>query len=318
MTEISKRRQAELAGQAMKYVAELLLIEPLSPAFDHKLEAVEAIGRNEIAQLTARTAGSLAHVGAPPLAGIGQAIAGLRSLAASLEPMRQGNLAGGTRRWGILPAKADPKAYFARYRDAQAAIESALSALARGRDGLLRANVGIEGEQAALTPLLAALEEHAVFAEHLALTLAARADMLEPREPMKARRLTADALSAVQTRMRAIAEARALAAQGLMLRSIVSDTNARLIEGIDHAIATMVLVLKTAIHAARLLAQQELVLDGIASLRQATNRLIEDDFPAEADRAEALQTAFARLYEALEQLETERAVTGARLGAALR
>ena len=46
MTAITKRRHAELAGQAMKYVAELLLIEPLSPAFDHKLETIKA-GRND-------------------------------------------------------------------------------------------------------------------------------------------------------------------------------------------------------------------------------------------------------------------------------
>lgn len=318
MTTIPKRRRAELAGQALKYVAELLLIEPLSPAFDHKIEAVEGIARNEIAQLSARTAGSLAHVAPPPLGGIAQAIAGLRSLAASLEPLRQGNLAIGGRRWGLLPAKSDPKAYFARYRTAQGDIEAALSALARERDGLLRANVGIEAEQAALAPLLAALEEHAVFAEELALTLAARAEQIAPREPMRARRLSADALSAVQSRVRDIAEARALANQGMMLRGIVGETNARLLEGIDQAIATMVTVLKTAIEAARLLTQQELVLDGIAILNKAATNLIEDRDPAnasgsETDRAQALQAAFVRLYDALDRLESERAATATRL-----
>lgn len=315
VTALTKRRRAELAGQAMKYVAELMLIEPLSPAFDHKLEPVEGIGRHEIAQLTARTAGSLAHVAPPPLDGMGRAIAGLRNLAGSLEPLRQGNLAGGTRGWGLRPAKPDPKAYFGRYRSAQGEIEAALSALARERDGLLRANVGIEAEQAALTPLLAALEEHAVFTEELALTLAARAEQIAAREPMRARRLSADALSVVQGRARDIAEARALATQAVMLRSILRDTNARLIEGINQAIATMVMVLKTAIEAARLIAQQELVLDGIASLRQATSNLIEDGpiGTSSGDRAEALQAAFARLYDALDRLESERVASASRL-----
>ncbi len=307
MSPITKRRHAELAGQAMKYVAELLLIEPLSPAFDHKLEAIEGLGRDAILKLSARHAGSLAHVAPPPTDGIARAIAGLRSLAQSLEPLRQGNLAGGGRRWGLFSSTPDPKAYFRRYRESQSRIEAALASLTRERDALLRANVGIEGEQAGITPLLAELMEHALFAEEVALTLAARAEALDAREPMKARRLRSDALSAVQTRMRDIAEARALAAQAVSMRAIVTATNLRLIEGIDQAIATMVLVLRTAIEAARLIAQQELVLDGIASLRQAASNLIAEDGTPDDDRAQALQSAFARLYDALDRLDTERA-----------
>jgi hypothetical protein len=107
--------------------------------------------------------------------------------------------------------------------------------------------------------------------------------------------------------MRDIAEARALAAQAVSMRAIVTATNLRLIEGIDQAIATMVLVLRTAIEAARLIAQQELVLDGIASLRQAASNLIAEDGTPDDDRAQALQSAFARLYDALDRLDTERA-----------
>jgi uncharacterized protein YaaN involved in tellurite resistance len=319
VTAIPKRRHAELAGQAMKYVAELLLIEPLSPAFDHKLEAIEALGRDEIAQLSARHAGSLAHVAPPPTVGIARAIVGLRSLAESLEPLRQGNLAGnlavGARRFGLIPAKPDPKAYFRRYREAQGEIEAALAALTRERDALIRANVTLESEQAGLTPLIATLSEHALFAEEIALTLTARAEALAAREPMKARRLQSDALHTVQTRLRDIAEARALAMQAAALREIVSATNTRLIEGIDQATATMVLVLRTAIEAARLIASQELVLDGIASLRRAATNLIEEDDPVSSDAgAEALQSAFAKLYDALDRLDTERAGSAARLG----
>lgn len=312
---ITKRRHAELAGQAMKYVAELLLIEPLSPAFDHKLEAIEALGRDDIAQLSARHAGSLAHVAPPPTGGIARAIAGLRNLAESLEPLRQGNLIGGAKRFGLIPAKPDPKAYFRRYRAAQSEIEAALAALTRERDALIRANVTLEAEQAGLTPLIAALSEHALFAEEIALTLTARAEALAAREPMKARRLQSDALHTVQTRMRDMAEARALAMQAAALREIVSATNTRLIEGIDQATATMVQVLRTAIEAARMIASQELVLDGIASLRRAASNLIEEDDPVSADAsAEALQSAFARLYDALDRLDTERAGSAARLG----
>ncbi len=314
MTAITKRRHAELAGQAMKYVAELLLIEPLSPAFDHKLEALEGLGRDEIAQLSARHAGSLAHVAPPPTGGIARAIMGLRNLAQSLEPLRQGNLTGGAKRFGLIPAKPDPKAYFRRYREAQGEIEAALAALTRERDALIRANVTLESEQAGLTPLIASLSEHALFAEEIALTLTARAEALAPREPMKARRLQSDALHTVQTRMRDIAEARALAMQAAALREIVSATNTRLIEGIDQATATMVLVLRTAIEAARLIASQELVLDGIASLRRAASNLIEEDDPVSSDAgAEALQSAFAKLYDALDRLDTERAGSAARL-----
>lgn len=313
MTAITKRRHAELAGQAMKYVAELLLIEPLSPAFDHKLEALEGLGCDEIAQLSARHAGSLAHVAPPPTGGIARAIMWLRNLAQSLEPLRQGNLAGGAKRFGLIPAKPDPKAYFRRYREAQGEIEAALAALTRERDALIRANVTLESEQAGLMPLIATLSEHALFAEEIALTLTARAEALAAREPMKARRLQSDALHTVQTRMRDIAEARALAMQAAALREIVSATNTRLIAGIDQATATMVLVLRTAIEAARLIASQELVLDGIASLRRAASNLIEEDDPVSSDAsAEALQSAFAKLYDALDRLDNDRAGSAAR------
>lgn len=314
MTAITKRRHAELAGQALKYVAELLLIEPLSPAFDHKLEAIEALGQREIAQLSARHAGSLAHVTPPPTGGIAQAIAGLRSLAASLEPLRSNHLATGSKRFGLIPVKPDPKAYFRSYRAAQGNIEAALAALTRERDALIRANVSLEAEQAGLAPLLAALEEHALFAEELALTLAARAEAIAPREPMKARRLQSDALHAVETRLRDLAEARAVARQAAALRRIVTDTNARLVEGIEQACATMILVLRTAIEAARLIAQQELVLDGIAGLNHAASNLIApDDQAVQGGSAAALQSAFVRLYDALDRLDTERAASPVRI-----
>jgi uncharacterized protein YaaN involved in tellurite resistance len=301
-----KRRHAELAGQAAKYVAELLLIEPLSPAFDHKLEAIEALGRDTITQLSARHAGSLAHVAPPPTGGIAQAAAALRSIAEALEPLRPGNLADGAKRFGLFAAKSDPAAYFRRYLAAQGEIEAALSALTRERDGLLRANIGLEAEEAALRPLLAALSENALFAEEVALTLEARAAAIAGREPMKARRLTADALHTVRTRAADIAEARALTAQALSLREVIAGTNAQLIKGIDHAAATMLMVLRTAMEAARLIAQQELVLDRIASLNRAASNLIADDRPPAGDQTQALQTAFARLYDALDRLESER------------
>ncbi len=307
VSAITKRRHAELAGQAMKFVAELLLIEPLSPAFDHKLESIEALGRDTIAQASARHAGSLAHLAPPPTSGIAQASAALRSIAAALEPLRPGNLVQGDKRFGLFAAKSDPAAYFRRYLSAQAEIEAALSALTRERDGLLRANIGLEAEGASLRPLVAALEEHALFAEEVALTLEARAATIEPREPMKARRLRADALHTVRTRARDIAEARAVTSQALSLRELVSATNARLIAAIEQATATMLMVLRTAMEAARLLSQQELVLDRIAGLNRAASNLITDDSAPDGDKAEALQAAFARLYDALDRLESERA-----------
>ncbi len=305
---ISKRRHAELAGQALKYVAELAQIEPLSPAFDHKLEAIHTLGSDEIAALGARHAGSLAHVAPPPTDGIAAAIAALRRMAESLEPLRQGNLAEGGKRFGLFAAKPDPAAYFRRYRAAQGGIEAALARLTRERDGLLRANVALEVERASLAAPLAVLSEQTLFAQEVALTLEARADTMAAREPMRAQRLRSDALHAVRSRQRDIAEARALAQQAVAAREIVTDTNRRLVEGIEQATETMVLVLRTAIVAARLIARQELVLDGIASLNRAASNLIASDEPvcAEADAA-ALQEAFARLYHALDQLDHERA-----------
>jgi uncharacterized protein YaaN involved in tellurite resistance len=311
---IPKRRHAELAGQALKFVAELVLIEPLSPDFDHKLEPIEVLGRDTVTALGARHAGSLAHVVPPPTGGIARAIAALRGLAESLEPLRPGNLGSAPRRFGLFAGKPDPAAYFARYRAAQGEIEATLAALTRERDALIRANVALETESAALVPPLTALAEHMLFAEELALTLTARAEVVGARDPIRAQRLTGKAMGVVQSRLRDLAEARALAAQALAVREVITATNSRLIEGIEQATATMLLVLKTAIEAARLIAQQELVLDGIASLNRAASNLITaDTAPAAEGSTAALQSAFARLYDTLDRLESERAGSAARL-----
>lgn len=308
MTAITKRRHAELAGQAMKFVAELLLIEPLSPAFDHKLEGIEALGRDAITSLTARQAASLAPVARPRTEAIARAIAALRALADSLAPLREGNLSGGGKRFGLFAAKPDPAAYFRRYLAAQGQIEEALASLTRERDALLRANAALATERAGLAAPLAALAEHALFAEEVALTLAARAEALAAREPMKARRLQSDALHVVRTRQRDIAEAQALAQQAVAVRAVVTETNARLVEAIEQTTAMMVQVLRTAIAAARTLAQQELVLDRIASLNRAASNLITEDAPVPTDAsAAALQEAFVRLTDALDRLDGERA-----------
>ncbi|WP_017665898.1 toxic anion resistance protein [Porphyrobacter sp. AAP82] len=307
MSAITKRRHAELAGQAMKFVAELMLIEPLSPAFDHKLESIEALGRDAIAAASARHSGSLAHVAPPPTGGIAQAIAALRSIAGALEPLRPGNLAAEAKRFGLFATNNDPAAYFRRYSAAQGEIAAALTSLTRERDALLRANIALEAGEAALRPLVEALGEHALFAEEVALTIAARAAMIAAKEPMKARRLTADALHTVRTRARDIAEARALTAQALAAREVISSTNAQLIAAIEQATATMLMVLRTAMEAARMIARHELVLDRIAGLGRAASNLIADEGPPAADKAEALQAAFARLYDALDRLESERA-----------
>jgi uncharacterized protein YaaN involved in tellurite resistance len=311
---ITKRRHAELAGQALKFVAELAQIEPLSPDFDHKLEAIAELGRDTVTTLGARHAGSLAHVAPPPTGGIARAISALRTLAESLEPLRPGNLGAAPRRFGLFAGKPDPAAYFARYNAAQAEIETTLAALTRERDALLRANVALEMESAALIPPLTALAEHMLFAEELALTLTARAYMLAARDPIRAQRLTGEAMSVVQSRLRELAEARALAAQALAVREVITATNARLVEGIEQATATMLLVLRTAIEAARLIASQELVLEGIASLNRAARNLITAETAPDAHAsAAALQSAFARLYDALDRLDRERAGSAGRL-----
>ena len=311
---ITKRRHAELAGQALKFVAELAQIEPLSPDFDHKLEAVAELGRDTVTTLGARHAGSLAHVAPPPTGGIARAIFALRTLAESLEPLRPGNLGAAPRRFGLFAGQPDPAAYFVRYNAAQAEIETTLTALTRERDALLRANVALETESAALIPPLTALAEHMLFAEELALTLTARAYMLSARDPIRAQRLTGEAMSVVQSRLRDFAEARALAAQALTVREVITATNTRLIEGIEQATATMLLVLRTAIEAARLIASQELVLDGIASLnRTARNLITAETAPDAESTTAALQSAFAQLHDALDRLDSERAGSAARL-----
>lgn len=311
---ITKRRHAELAGQALKFVAELAQIEPLSPEFDHKLEAIGVLGRDAVDALGARHAGSLAHVSPPPTTGIARAIAALRTLAESLEPLRQGNLGEAPRRFGLFATKPDTAAYFGRYRSAQAEIEATLAALTRERDALLRVNVALETESAAMIPPLSALAEHMLFAEELALTLSARTELLATRDPMRAQRLTGEAMGVVQSRLRDLAEARALAAQTLAVREVVTATNLRLIEGIEQATATMLLVLRTAIETARLIAQQELVLDGIASLRRVARNLITAETAPDAESSTAaLQSAFARLHDALDRLDSERAGSAARL-----
>ena len=101
----------------------------------------------------------------------------------------------------------------------------------------------------------------------------------------------------------------ALGAQGWMALDLVEQNNAKLIDGASQAIDTMVMVLRSATMVADTLTRHGIVLDRIAALKQAASNVITQDHTdpdaPPLTTAEALQSAFSHLYEALESADMD-------------
>jgi uncharacterized protein YaaN involved in tellurite resistance len=98
----------------------------------------------------------------------------------------------------------------------------------------------------------------------------------------------------------------------------VRKNNLELIKGVDRATTTTVAALRTAVIVAQALANQKLVLDQIDALNTTTSKMIQSTSELLANQSvdiqrqaasstvsvEALQSAFANIYQAMDAVDT--------------
>ncbi|WP_061293801.1 toxic anion resistance protein [Herbidospora cretacea] len=267
MMPVSEERDAELAGRARAFAAELAAIDPRSPGFTQKVADITAMGATEIgssSQVSNRMLKRPLRASEGPVAGD---LVSLRRTIVDLDPK---NAATGRRLMGLLPNRL--RDYFAKYQSAQKHLDDIVRSLKSGQDELRKDNAAIEGERRLLWDAMVKLQEYAV----LAAALDAEVEELILRETDEERvtALRSDALFAIRQRHQDLLTQLAVSAQGYLALDLVRKNNLELIKGVGRATTTTMAALRTAVVVAQALAGQKLVLDQITALNATTSDLI--------------------------------------------
>jgi len=300
---IDPASRAAIERQIDGYVRRLSALDPHSPAFHEMTAQLLQIGRSEAAELARLMERHLDQRLAENLqARVIASIADLRRVMTELDPDGHAHLLSDRRVLGLVTIRARPEEYFARFAQAQAVIEVALSGLARGRDELLQSMVAVDAQRGDLRACAQRLAAEIETARLLGPRLEAAARELS--HTVLAAALRDDALYAVRQRESDLLERMALAVQAEMALGVVSANAATLGALADKALATAVTALRTAVVAARVLARQDLVFRSIAAVQSAATNAIEESATGQpAAQLETLQRAFADLHNAIDDVD---------------
>jgi uncharacterized protein YaaN involved in tellurite resistance len=165
--------------------------------------------------------------------------------------------------------------YFERYQPAQKQLDAIIAALISGQDALLKDNAAIDLERANLWAAMGKLGEYATLAKALDEALEKRAAEVRATDPRAADSLVADALFPIRQRRQDLTTQLAVSVQGYLALDAIRRNNLELIKGVERARTTTVAALRTAIIVSQALVNQELVLDQVGALNDATNAMID-------------------------------------------
>lgn len=332
MLPVSAETRAELQQRAEAFAADLVTVDPRSPAFAKKVESITSMGAADIAasanvssrmlqRPTAAMAATKDGSGTDATARVAKTLVELRLTVTELDPGRA-DLSGARRLLRFLPGGDKLRRYFARYESAQAQLDAIIRALASGQDELRKDNAAIEGERAAMWTTMGKLSEYATLAQ--ALDAAVQAQVQQAQDGGDAERANAiasDALFPIRQRRQDILTQLAVSAQGYLALDLVKKNNLELIKGVDRAQNTTVSALRTAVIVAQALANQRLVLDQVTALNvttsnmiQSTSELLQQQGTAINQQASqttvsmaSLQAAFDNVFATMDAIDTYRA-----------
>jgi uncharacterized protein YaaN involved in tellurite resistance len=220
---------------------------------------------------------------------VAQTLQQLRTTITDLDP-GHANLSGSKGILGRLPGGKSVMRYFERYQPAQKQLDAIITALISGQDALLKDNAAIDLERTNLWATMGKLGEYATLAKALDDSIEARAAELRRTDPGRADSLVADALFPIRQRRQDLTTQIAVSVQGYLALDAIRKNNLELIKGVERARTTTVAALRTAIIVAQALGNQELVLDQISALNDATNSMIDRT-------GELLRQQTARVHE---------------------
>jgi uncharacterized protein YaaN involved in tellurite resistance len=249
---------------------------------------------------------------------ISRSLVDLRKTVEDLDPSRQGDLFSPQRLFGVLPFGNKIRDYFLRYQSSQSHINAIITALYAGQDELRKDNAAIEQEKVNLWNLMQLLQQYVYVGKKIDAALEERVAVLETSDPEKARIVKEEMLFYVRQKVQDLLTQQAVNIQGYLAMDMVRRNNLELIKGVDRATTTTVAALRTAVIVAQALANQKLVLDQITALNSTTSSLIEStsqllrkqtveihqQAASSTVNIEALQRAFANIYESMDSIST--------------
>lgn len=323
MVGLSDSDARDLDARVETFVDELIALDLHSEDFKARMAAVHALGSKEIREAaglsnrlldrpTGQLSGGLIAEGTT----VGEALVSLRSTVEALDPSQHGNLFAPKRLFGLIPFGNRLDDYFARYRSSQANINAIIEGLYRGQDELRRDNAAIEQEKANLWKTMRQLEQSAHIAKGIDRALSEKIARIESSDPEKARVIQEELLFSIRQKITDLLTQETVSAQGYLALDLVRRNNLQLIKGVERASTTTVSALRTAVMVAGALSTQKLVLDQVTALGRTTGDMLEDTSAglerqsariqdgaaAAALEMDKLKTAFADIYETMDEM----------------
>ena len=277
LVPIDDAKKTELDARVDGFVTDLVAQDVNSPEFGKRVDAITAMGSNEI---RAAAGQSNRFLDRPVRAmdketGVGADLAELRRTIEKLDPGKQGALSGPRKILGIIPFGGKLNNYFDSYKSSQTHISGILKSLASGKDELLMDNAAIDTERSNLWTAMGRLEQMIHLTRTMDAKLEDKANELDATDPAKAKALRETALFYTRQRSQDLLTQMAVTVQGYLALDLVKKNNVELVKGVDRASTTTVSALRTAVTVAQALTNQRLVLEQITQLNTTTANIIE-------------------------------------------
>lgn len=273
---------AELDAQVRGFIDAMTGLDEQDPKFKDCLDRIHSMGNKDVEQsagvsnrLLDRPVKTLKNGLFDSGSDISRALVDLRTTVERLDPSTQGDLFAPRRLLGVIPFGNRLNEYFDQYRSSQSHLNAIVETLKRGKDELLRDNAAIEQEKVNLWALMERLEKYIYLGKKLDAALDAKARVLEPTDPQRARVVREELLFYTRQKVTDLLTQMAVNIQGYLALDLLRKNNFELIKGVDRATTTTVAALRTAVMVAQALVNQKLVLDQISALNTTTGNMIQ-------------------------------------------
>jgi uncharacterized protein YaaN involved in tellurite resistance len=313
----------QIQATVTSYIDQLVTLDPHSPDFDSKVEAIHSLGDADIRASAAVSNRLLQQpakaMNSGPLSKtseVSSSLVKLRRTVEDLDPQRQGLLSKKTL-FGIIPLGNKLRDYFAKYESSQRNIDSIMQALYRGQDELRQDNASLEQEKQNVWAIKDKLQQYLYMSAQLDAGLTVKIASLQVSDPDKVKALQQDVLFYVRQKRQDLLTQLAVNMQGYLAMDLIRKSNLELIKGVDRATTTTVSALRTAVIVAQALNNQKLVLDQIDALNTTTGNLIEstslllkeqtgkvyDQAASSTVSLQQLETAFNNIYQTMDSID---------------
>jgi len=314
----------QIQATVSSYIDQLVALDPHSPDFDSKVQAIHSLGDADIRasaavsnRLLQQPAKAMESGPLSKTSDVSNNLVKLRRTVEDLDPQRQGLLSKKTL-FGVIPFGNRLRDYFAKYESSQHNIDAIIQSLYRGQDELRQDDASLEQEKANVWAIKDKLQQYLYMSAQLDTALTAKIAALQSTDPDKAKALQEDVLFYVRQKRQDLLTQLAVNMQGYLAMDLIRKSNMELIKGVDRATTTTVSALRTAVIVAQALNNQKLVLDQITALNTTTGNLIEstsqllkeqtakvyDQAASSTIDIQQLQTAFDNIYQTMDSIDT--------------